>query len=616
MMSLLRTMGSAMLVLALAASTQAQLPITPVSTTSAYTVAITNAPVMTEIPSMTTVGTVDDFVNYVPLTFPFVFFNRTFNSVNISSNGNIQFRTAANGATNAFFGTAASTAATYTPAIAYFMTDLNPALGGVHSYAFAGTAPNRQFILRANNVKYYQAGANDTGLISEVVLTEGTNTIDMRYYQIAPSSVRSVEIGLQDASNNVASSTNGGYIFIWNDRNFSDPAAISALVGKQVRWTPVNSVPAGTPEPPVVCEALPTSTNASYSVATSAAAPVPNLAGATMLPPVDDAVNNVPIGFPFTFYGRQFTSVNVSTNGNLQFVTQISTSSASFFGTSSSSYAPAIAVLHADLKPYNADSRMYLTTGTPPNRRFIVRYNDVPYYFTGTAPANGTGLLADVVFTETTNTIDLIYYRIPVSTTRDVEIGIQNSGVNDWIALWNDERFSQLCADGFNGKQFRFTPAGGAVIPPTSSTGAAAASSSTGAVASSSTGAVRSSSSSPAIPTVSSSSSSPAVIPSSSTGAATPSSSSIPVVIPSSSTAAPIASSSTAAATSIPIAEPSSSLPVVDPSSSGSVLPPDFFSSSSEQVEEKPEDGSLNGAASINSVVAFAVLAISMVLAL
>lgn len=55
-----------------------------------YSVTISDAPAAPVLTGLTNITAGDDRVDYIPMGFQFVFFNRTFNSVNISSNGNIQ----------------------------------------------------------------------------------------------------------------------------------------------------------------------------------------------------------------------------------------------------------------------------------------------------------------------------------------------------------------------------------------------------------------------------------------------------------------------------------------------------------------------------------------------
>lgn len=93
----------------------------------------------------------------------------------------------------------------------------------------------------------------------------------------------------------------------------------------------------------------------------------------------DDAILRLDLPFAFTFYGVEHTTVNASTNGNLQF----STSSASAFP---GCLAPAAGM--GDLiSPYWADLDLRLLgaletelVGQAPERIFVVEWEDVPPY--------------------------------------------------------------------------------------------------------------------------------------------------------------------------------------------------------------------------------------------
>jgi len=599
MMSLLRTIGSALVVLALCTNVQAQV-LTPTVNTTRYTVAIADAPALVNIPTILNVTDVDDTVVYVPLPFQFVFWNRTYSSVNVSSNGNIQFQTASTSSTNALFAT--TTAATFTPAIAFYLVDLVPGSGNPIKYGIVGTAPNRQFVLRLTNIRLYQAATNSTGLTCDILLYEGTNVIEMRYYALpTPETTltsRKVEIGIQDASNSILTGVGQEFIYFWNDEVINTTATAALFTNKQVRFTPVNSVAPGTPVPPVACNIPPTYTpGRSYDIQLTAAPAFAAIPGLNITRVEDDIVDSVPIGFPFVFYNQTWTTVNLSTNGNMQFNTSVTSAGAAFFASTTSTYAPAIAFFHSDMKPSTPEQRTFITTGTPPNRRFIVRYDDVNYCCA--AYVAGAGVQLDVILHETSNLIDMVYYRVPTGT-RNVEIGLQNSGVNDWVAVWNDRAFTAgtACAANIEGKQIRYIPINqaGSVTPSTG----APATSSTGAAASSSTAAA----SSTATPVASSST----ARASSSTAPAASS------TAPAASSTAPAASSTAPATSSTAAPQPSSSSAVLPIDSSSAII--ELPSSTAEESQNPEEDPNLNGSASINAMVAFVVIAISMIAAL
>lgn len=98
----------------------------------------------------------------------------------------------------------------------------------------------------------------------------------------------------------------------------------------------------------------------------------------------DDNVSSaITLPFQFNFYGVQYDKVYVYSNGFIQFGT--SSSSTTVYGqTLPSATAPnaIIAGVFSDLNA-NANTITYFTSGTSPNRKFVVYYNNVPFYCTG-----------------------------------------------------------------------------------------------------------------------------------------------------------------------------------------------------------------------------------------
>ena len=170
---------------------------------------------------------------------------------------------------------------------------------------------------------------------------------------------------------------------------------------------------------------------------------------------VDDGVDTlVPLGFSFIFYNVSYQTINVGANGNLQFITSSTSNSAAAFGFLNAAPTPFIALLYSDLYPETVGGRTYATIGTAPNRQFILRYTNVPFY------NSGPGLTADVLLTETTNTVELRYYSVPTNS-RTADIGIQNSiqgGSYDYIAVANNLVVDNFFVANTTGYAFTFTP--------------------------------------------------------------------------------------------------------------------------------------------------------------
>ncbi len=164
-----------------------------------------------------------------------------------------------------------------------------------------GTAPNRRFIIEWRVHHFGTPGTTDF----EVQLEEGTNNI---FFVYGPSTDQgaSATSGIQRAT---------GTAFL--QLSFNQPVLTN---GRSVRFSPAGVPGAATlcPGPDAfgyVCADIPTSF----------------IPGVTPLnfPGCDDSTAAVTLPFAFTFYGTAFTQANVSTNGNLQFVSN----SASFTNT-------------------------------------------------------------------------------------------------------------------------------------------------------------------------------------------------------------------------------------------------------------------------------------------
>jgi N-acetylneuraminic acid mutarotase len=103
------------------------------------------------------------------------------------------------------------------------------------------------------------------------------------------------------------------------------------------------------------------------------------------LTPCDDCVNdNVPIGFNFVFYGNTYSSVNISSNGFIEFPPGAADGCCT--GRTiplADDFNNIIAAAWTDLFPPGAPSGggvFYETRGRAPNRYLIVAYQEVPWY--------------------------------------------------------------------------------------------------------------------------------------------------------------------------------------------------------------------------------------------
>jgi len=135
----------------------------------------------------------------------------------------------------------------------------------------------------------------------------------------------------------------------------------------------------------------------------------------------DDYDTSLPVGFNFSFFGNQYSSVNVSTNGLAGF-------SSSGIGAFSNFSLPSpdypnniIAAFWDDLYVDGNAAVYYKTIGTAPNRTFVVEWRDLRLI--GGSDYN---LTFEMLFYEGSNNIVLQYY--PGITDRtSATVGIDNA---------------------------------------------------------------------------------------------------------------------------------------------------------------------------------------------
>ena len=150
------------------------------------------------------------------------------------------------------------------------------------------------------------------------------------------------------------------------------------------------------PDQTIACGSLTSLTAPSnqviYSLTATTCAPIA-ISGTTAFPVAcDDCVTGqIPIGFPFSFYGNVYTDAVISSNGIVGF-------GAGFAYTGYSPFAiPAggapnnyIAGFFADIDIRYGGTITYATVGTAPNRKFVVSYANVVPYNVGTGAGTGT----------------------------------------------------------------------------------------------------------------------------------------------------------------------------------------------------------------------------------
>lgn len=143
----------------------------------------------------------------------------------------------------------------------------------------------------------------------------------------------------------------------------------------------------------------------------------------------DSFSGNIPIGFPFSFYGNTYNECKIGSNGMISFNLNIGTyNSWSLNGTPLPNTTPADAmnaamICYQDINPGQGGSIMYQTIGTAPNRMFVVIYSNIPMFSSQECSYQAS------VFYETTNIIEFYIGHKPVSSWNSGRAiqGIQNA---------------------------------------------------------------------------------------------------------------------------------------------------------------------------------------------
>lgn len=138
----------------------------------------------------------------------------------------------------------------------------------------------------------------------------------------------------------------------------------------------------------LVAPANPTS---SFTVSSAPCSPVP-ITGTNAFPTAcDDCVTGqIPMGFNFNFFGTTYNSVVISSNGLVGFGAFTFTGFTPFTIPAGGLPNNYIAGMMADIDIRFGGTITYQTVGVAPNRRFVVSYNNVVPYNSGSGAGTGT----------------------------------------------------------------------------------------------------------------------------------------------------------------------------------------------------------------------------------
>ncbi len=184
--------------------------------------------------------------------------------------------------------------------------------------------------------------------------------------------------------------------------------------------------------------------------------------GSTTLTLLDDSYSQIiDIDFTFNFFGVNYNQLLIGSNGLISFDLSQAGTSGFFFdynGSNSNPNNPTNTIMSPwqNIDPSQGSTVFYYTTGTAPNREFVVVFNQISAF----ACPNQLETQGMILY-ETTNEIDIVIGSKTICTTlggRQVIEGIQNaSGTTAYTVpnkngtLWtttdNSYRFSPLSAE-------------------------------------------------------------------------------------------------------------------------------------------------------------------------
>jgi hypothetical protein len=147
----------------------------------------------------------------------------------------------------------------------------------------------------------------------------------------------------------------------------------------------------------------------------------------------NDVAVTIPIGFPFTFYGKTYTSLFVSSNGLITFGNaDVDPVPVDLTTSGPQNNLPSIAVLWHDwtFQYFGSDEAYYATLGPAGSRRLIVQWN---FAISFTGRGSDTVTFEAKLF-EGSNNIEFHYYDATVETDpkvsngKNATVGIRDTG--------------------------------------------------------------------------------------------------------------------------------------------------------------------------------------------
>jgi len=155
--------------------------------------------------------------------------------------------------------------------------------------------------------------------------------------------------------------------------------------------------------------------------------------GTAILTNTDDAFTQVPLGFSFTFFGVQYNSIWVTSNGLLSFsALPTDTGYTNYVGTDLTTNTgpnrPLIAPLWDDWVVTSPGNVYYATLGNPGNREFIAQWNQVVAY-----PTSASTVTFEVALFESNDHIEFRYQNVIAGN--GTQANVHDNGMNATIGI-------------------------------------------------------------------------------------------------------------------------------------------------------------------------------------
>jgi len=167
----------------------------------------------------------------------------------------------------------------------------------------------------------------------------------------------------------------------------------------------------------------------------------------------DDGNTSLPIGFDFVMNGTSYTTANLSYNGYITFGANLPLEDTYLPIASNELYSSAISAFGVNLK--GTEGITYTTTGTAPNRTFIVQWNNAKRF-----SALGVDILNfQIQLHETTNVADIVYGTCTATLSRaEVQVGIRGATSSDYNSRTSSTSWAATTLATFSGASVATSP--------------------------------------------------------------------------------------------------------------------------------------------------------------